>query len=178
MFIGRTDAKAETPILWTPHEKSWLIGKDPDAGRDRGQEEKGTAEDEMASLTRWTWVWVNSGSWWWTGRPGVLRFMGSWRVGHYWVTELNSCLTKRKNSPWKDQADPPGHWVPGGRKPMTLNEDKEILIFNNVQLTTVLRQAWRQGEKKHRQRKVKQKTQKWTRCSSSIQEVQSSCKYI
>jgi len=42
-----------------------------------------------ASLTRWTWVWVNSRSWWWTGRPGVLRFMGSQRVGHDWVTELN-----------------------------------------------------------------------------------------
>ena len=43
----------------------------------------------MASLTRWTWVWINSGSWWWTGRPGVLRFMGLQRVGHDWVTELN-----------------------------------------------------------------------------------------
>ena len=43
----------------------------------------------MASLTRWTWVWVNSGSWWWTGRPGVLRFMGSQRVRHDWTTELN-----------------------------------------------------------------------------------------
>jgi len=43
----------------------------------------------MASLTRWTWVWVNSGSWWWTGRPGVLRFMESQRVGHDWATELN-----------------------------------------------------------------------------------------
>ena len=71
VFIRRTDAKAETPVLWPPHAKSWLIGKDSDAGRDWGQEEKG-----MASLTRWTWVWVNSGSWWWTGRPGVLRFMG------------------------------------------------------------------------------------------------------
>ena len=48
----------------------------------------------MASLTRWTWVWVNSGSWWWTGRPGVLRFMGLRRVGHDWVTELN--WTERK----------------------------------------------------------------------------------
>ena len=43
----------------------------------------------MASLTQWTWVWVNSGSWWWTGRPGVLWFMGSQRVGHNWATELN-----------------------------------------------------------------------------------------
>ena len=43
----------------------------------------------MASLTRWTWVWVNSRSWWWTGRPRTLQFMGSQRVGHDWVTELN-----------------------------------------------------------------------------------------
>ena len=47
-FFGRTDAKAETPILWPPNRKSCLIGKDPDAGRDWGQEEKGTTEDEMA----------------------------------------------------------------------------------------------------------------------------------
>ena len=43
----------------------------------------------MTSSTRFTWIWVNSGSWWWTGRPGVLRFMGSQGVGHDWVTELN-----------------------------------------------------------------------------------------
>ena len=49
VFIGRTDAEAETPTLWSPHAKSWLIGKDPDAGRDWGQEEKGTTEDEMAA---------------------------------------------------------------------------------------------------------------------------------
>ena len=48
VFIGRTDAETETPILWPPHAKSRLIGKDPDAGRDWGQEEKGTTEDEMA----------------------------------------------------------------------------------------------------------------------------------
>ena len=48
VFFGRTDAKAETPILWPPHAKSWLIGKDSDAGRDWGQEEKRTTEDEMA----------------------------------------------------------------------------------------------------------------------------------
>ena len=50
----------------------------------------------MASLTRWTWVWVNSGSWWWTGRPGVLQFMGSQRVGHDWATELNWNLKRHK----------------------------------------------------------------------------------
>ena len=48
VFIGRTDAEAETPILWLPHVKCWLIGKDPDSGRDWGQEEKGATEDEMA----------------------------------------------------------------------------------------------------------------------------------
>ena len=71
--------------------KIWLIGKDPDDGKDWGQEEKGTTgwDGWMASLTRWTWVWVDSGSWWWTGRPGVLRFIGSQRVGHDWATELN-----------------------------------------------------------------------------------------
>ena len=53
VFIGRTDAEAETPILWPPHEKSWLIWKDPDAGRDWGQEEKGMTEDEMAGWHHW-----------------------------------------------------------------------------------------------------------------------------
>ena len=48
VFIGRIDAEAETPVLCPPHAKSWLTGKDPDAGRDWGQEEKGTTEDEMA----------------------------------------------------------------------------------------------------------------------------------
>ena len=72
--------------------QSWLIGKDSDAGRNWGQEEKGTTEDEIAGWHRWTWVWVNSGSWWWTGTPGVLRFMGSQRVGHDWVNELNSMV--------------------------------------------------------------------------------------
>ena len=52
-FFGRNDAKAETPVLWPPHAKSWLIGKDSDAGRDWGQEEKGTTEDEMAGWLHW-----------------------------------------------------------------------------------------------------------------------------
>ena len=52
-FFGRNDAKAETPVLWPPHAKSWLIGKDSDAGRDWGQEEKRTTEDEMAGWHHW-----------------------------------------------------------------------------------------------------------------------------
>ena len=54
VFIGRADVEAETPILWPPDVKSWIIGKDPDAGKDWRQEEKGAAEDEITLLTRWT----------------------------------------------------------------------------------------------------------------------------
>jgi len=94
----RNDAKAETPVLWPPHVKSWLIGKDwcweglgaGGEGDDRGW------EGWMASPTWWTSVWVNSGSWWWTGRPGLLRFMRSHRVGHDWATKLNWW-----SSPWR-----------------------------------------------------------------------------
>ena len=92
VLTGRTDAEAETPILWPPDVKSWLIGKDSDAGRDWGAGGKGDDrgwDGWMASPTQWTWVWVNSRSWWWTGRPGVLWFMGWQRVGHDWGTELN-----------------------------------------------------------------------------------------
>ena len=94
MFIGRTYVEAETPILGPPDVKSWLIWKDPDAGKDWRWEEKGTTEGWnvwLASPIQWTWVWVNSGSGWWTGRPGVLQSMGSQRVRHDWATELN-CL--------------------------------------------------------------------------------------
>ena len=92
VFFGRTDAKAETPVLWPPHAKSWLIGKDSDAGKGLGAGGKGDDrgwDGWMVSPTRWMWVWVNSGRWWWTGRPGMLQFMGSQRVRHDWGTELN-----------------------------------------------------------------------------------------
>ena len=91
IFTGRTDAEAEAPILWQPDAKNWLIGKDPDAGKDWRQEEKGTTDGWMASLTQWTWVWANSRSWWWTGRPGMLQSTGSQRTGYYW-TELKYTL--------------------------------------------------------------------------------------
>ena len=60
-----------------------------EGGGARGEGDDRGWDGWMASPTRWTWVWVISGSWWWTGRPGVLRFMGSQRVGHDWATELN-----------------------------------------------------------------------------------------
>ena len=91
VFIGRTDVDAETPVLWPPDVKSWLIWKDLDAGKDWRREEKGTSEDAMVGWhrqLRWTWVWVNSRRWWQTGRPGVLQSTGSQRVRHDWVTEV------------------------------------------------------------------------------------------
>ena len=94
IFIGRTDAEAETPILWPPHAKNWLIVKKKKTlilGKTEGRTEWDDRgwDGWMASPTQWTWVWVNSRSWWWTGRPGMLQSMGLQRVGHDWVTELN-----------------------------------------------------------------------------------------
>ena len=95
VFIGRIDVQAETPVLCLPtwceeltHWKRpwcWEQLRAGEEGDDR------VWDGWMASPTQWTWVWVNSGSWWWTGRPGMLQFMGSWRVGHNWATELNWC---------------------------------------------------------------------------------------
>ena len=98
VFIGRTDAEPETPVLWPPDVKSWLIGKDPDAGKDWGQEEKGTSEDEMVGWHHW-----------WNGHefeqaPGVgggqgdLACCSPWgcRVGHDWATELECRIAARK----------------------------------------------------------------------------------
>ena len=78
IFIGRTDAEAETPILWPPHVKSWLIGKDPDAGRDWGQEDKGMTEDEMA----WWHHLHNGHEFEWT--PGVGDGQGGLMCCHLW----------------------------------------------------------------------------------------------
>ena len=89
VFTGRTDVATETPILWPPHAKTHWKRPWCWEGLGAGGEVDDRGWDGwMASLTLWTWVWVNSGSWWWTGRPGVLRFMGSQRVGHDWTTEL------------------------------------------------------------------------------------------
>ena len=64
----------------------------------------------MASPTHWTWDWVNSWSWWWAGKPGVLRFMGSQRVGHDWVTNLNWWRTRSESS-WRWLTSPDFNWV-------------------------------------------------------------------
>ena len=78
VFIGRTDVEAETPVLWPPDAKSWLIWNDPDVGKDWRQEEKGMTDNEMVGwhhqLDGHGFEWTPS--WWWPGRPGVLQFRG------------------------------------------------------------------------------------------------------
>jgi len=89
-FFGRNDAKAETPVLWPAHEKSWLIGKDSDAGRDWGQEEKGTTEDEMAGWHHW----LNGRESEWT--PGVVDGQGGLACCDSWGCK-ESDTTERLN---------------------------------------------------------------------------------
>ena len=74
IFIGRTNAEAEAQILWPPDARNWLIGKDPDTGKE------GKRRRWLDAITQWTWVWTSSMWWWRTGKAGVLQFMGSQRV--------------------------------------------------------------------------------------------------
>ena len=103
-YTGRIDAKAETPILWPPHAKSWLIGEYPDAERDWGQEEKGTTEDDMAGwhhrLDGHEFEWTLGVG---DGQEGLVC-CDSWghRVGHDWATELLKWLLCPWNFPGKN----------------------------------------------------------------------------
>ena len=91
IFTGRTNAEAKLQYFGhlmrrtDSFEKTLMLGK---IGGER-RRDNGGWDGWMVSLTQWTWVWVSSGSWWWTGKPGVLQSMGSQKVGHDWATELN-----------------------------------------------------------------------------------------
>ena len=117
-FFGRNDAKAETPLLWPPHVKSWLIGKDSDAVRDWGQEEKGTTEDEMAGWHHWLDGWESE----WT--PGVgdgqggLACWDSWGRKEWNTTEWLNWTEPKGNQSWifigrtDAEAEAPIFWPP------------------------------------------------------------------
>ena len=106
LFIGKADAEAETPILWPwckkliPWERPWCWErlKAGGEGDSRGW------DGWLVSLAWCTWVWASPGSWWWTGKPGVLQSMGSQRAGLHWGTELNRHTSRSGRSsaplPW------------------------------------------------------------------------------
>ena len=99
-FIGRTDAETEAPILWPPDTKSWLIGKDPDAGKDWRQRAKRVTEDEVVGWHHWLnrHELGQTQRWWGTGKPGVLQSMGLRRVGHDLATEQQQCKICKGNN--------------------------------------------------------------------------------
>ena len=90
VFTGRTDAEAETPILWSCDMKTDSLKKTLMLGKTEGRAWRGRQRMRwLDGITdRWTWVWANSGSCWWTGKPSVLQSMGLQRVRHSWATEL------------------------------------------------------------------------------------------
>ena len=102
VFVGGTEAEVETPILWPPDVKNWRIWKGWETWCWKRLKAGGEGDYRgwggwMASVTQWTWVWINSGSCWWTWRPGMLQSMRLQRVGHDWVTEL----TELKINIWR-----------------------------------------------------------------------------
>ena len=94
VLIGRTDVEAETPILWPPDVKSWLLKRPWCWERLKAEGEEGDRgwDAWMASLMEWTWTWTNFGRRWGTGKPGMLQSMGLQRVGDYWVTQQEQNL--------------------------------------------------------------------------------------
>ena len=144
VFFGRTDAEAETSILWPPHVKSWLIGKDSDAGRDWGQEEKGMTEDEMAGWLHrldghefeWT-LGVGDGQ-------GGLACWNSWGCKELDMTErLNWTNWRKKSATSTETMEDRGQW---NHKFYTLRESKttlglelhtqQVYILNKCKLNT------------------------------------------
>ena len=116
IFIERTDAEGETPILWPPDMKNCLIWKDPDAGKrwKAGREGSDRGWDGwLSSPTRWTWAWLGSRSWWRTGKPGMLHAVhgvAEWDTTEWlnWIelnnpseiTDWSKRITKTKPRPW------------------------------------------------------------------------------
>ena len=143
IFIGRTDAEAETSILWPPDVKNWLIRKDPDAGKDwRKARDEGDNKGWggwMASPTGWTWVWASSGSWWWRKKITEVKS----HVQFSSVAQLCSTLCdpmdcSRPGFPVHHQllepAQTPVHWVGHAIQPSHSLSSSSPPVFNLSQL--------------------------------------------
>ena len=107
IFIGRTDVEAETPILWPPDAKNWLIGKEPDAGWDWSEGREGDKRrwgGRMASLIWWMWVWVSTRSWWWTEKPGMLQSMEVSKT-QTWLSDWTE-LNHSNGTKWRATKEP------------------------------------------------------------------------
>ena len=126
VFIGRTDAEAETPILWPPDEKSWLIGKDPDAGKDRAQEEKGMTEDEMVGWHHW----VDGHGFGWT--LGVGFGQGGLEWCDSWVGK-ESNTTERLN--WTERNS---LYISSFMFCASLGSEKNVFLFNILAITILV----------------------------------------
>ena len=138
VFIGRTDAEAETPILWPPDAKSWLIVKDPDAGKDWRRKEKGTRgwDGWMASLARWTWIWVNLGV---GGGQGGLVCCSSWGRKESDMTER----LKWTELSWRGTKEPLDESERGERKSWLKTLHSKTKIMESSPIT-----SWQiEGEK-------------------------------
>ena len=111
IFIGRTDAEAEVPILWPPDGKSWQDEKTWERLKAAGEGDNRGWDGWMASLTGWTWIWASSGSWWWTRKPGILQSVGC-RVLHDSATELNWTGFFSPQRAFKNQNSSPVNPIP------------------------------------------------------------------
>ena len=114
IFIGRTDAEAEVPILWPPDGRSRQVEKTWERLKAAEGDNRGW-DGSMASPTGWTWVWASSRSWWWTGKPGVLQSIGC-RVQHDSATKLNWAGFFSPQRAFKNQNSSPVNLIPNNRQ--------------------------------------------------------------
>ena len=132
--LWRNDAKAEIPVLWPPHEKSWLIRKDSDAGRDGGQEEKGVTEDGMAGWRHWLNGWSLSELW------VLVMDREAWRAVIHGVAKSRTWL-----SDWTEL-----NWIMWSRNPFFQVYPPKMEVYDHIKNCVRMCRAWDNGKCLHR----------------------------